>query len=388
MELSSNIWKLYLYKAVASMEFSMPIFFIFLLDNKLSLTQIALLQAWFSAAVMILNLPAGAFADKYGRKNSIILSSVIVFIACVTYASSYSFAGFFAAETLWAVGISFMSGPDTALLYDTLKNLKREHEFKRRYGTFNAVYLVFLGIAAIAGGFLAKHSLRFPFWMALIPYGIAIIIPFTFMEPKLFKPVELKYWTHIKEAVKYTARHPRLRFLIIYSAVIVTISEITYWFYQPYYQQIGIPIASFGILSAVIMAATAFGSKIAHNIESRFGEKITLLATPLIFAASLILMGTFAKVYSIAFIMAYVFAAGLIMPVVIDYMQRHIESYRRATIMSFQNMSQSLSIAVIGPFVGVIADAWSIQAAFMISGIALAIYFVILAAVFLVFNRR
>jgi MFS family permease len=386
-ELSSNIWKLYVYRAFASMEFFLPVFVIFLLDNSLSITQIMILQSWYYITILALEIPTGAFADRHGRKNAIMISAIIIFIACFVYASGHSFIGFFAAETLWAVGFSFWSGADTAFLYDTLKGLGRENEFKKAYGTYNSISLVFYGIASVIGGFLVVYGLRFPFYLSLIPFGIAIIFPLTLKEPQLFRKVKIKYWNHIKEAVKYTAKHSWLRFIIFYAAIIAIMEESAFFLYQPYFRQIGVPLTSFGIIFTAILLALALGSKLAHRIEPKLGEKTTMLGALLVCAAALLIISRAASFYVIAPVLVLQFTIGLLNPVLLSYMQHHIESYRRATILSLKNMSQSLSIAVLMPVFGAIADYWSIQSAYMISGIMIAAYFVVLAVVFLVFRR-
>jgi len=365
----------------------MPIFVLFLLDNNLSITQVMILEAWFAAIVLFFEIPTGSFADKHGRKLSIVLAALGVLIACFIYASSSSFAGFFIAETIWGIGISLWSGADTALLYDTLKNLKREKEFKKIYGTYNSIYALALGAGAIIGGFFAVYGLRFPVYMSLIPFGIAVLVALSLKEPAMFRKVRLKYWNHIKEAVNYTARHPRLRFLIIYAATFATMTEIAYYFYQPYFKLIGIPITSFGILFAIIMAVVALGSKFSHKIEPKLGEKTIMMVALLVCAVSLFFVSRTLAFYSVIFIMFFEFTDGVTKPVLVDYMQKHIESYRRATIMSLKNMSHEVSIAALLPLFGVIADFWSIQAAFLTSGIIFAVYFVILAAAFLIFRR-
>jgi len=387
MALSSNIWKLYIYRALSALEFMLPIFVIFLLDNNLSLTQILILQAAYAVALLVLEIPTGAFADRYGRKKSIIISSIIVFAACIIYASGRSFTGFFMAEILWAVGASFWSGADTAFLYDTLKDMKRENEFKKICGTLNSIESIFFGVGGLIGGFLVIYGLRFPFYMTLIPLGIAMIIPFTLKEPQLFQKVKYRYWTHIKDAIKHTAKHTRLRFIIAYSAILAVTTEVVFFLYQPYLQSINIPLTLFGIIFAVFSAIFALGSKLAHRIEPRLGEKTTLLGIMLVSAAAIFMISRTAAFYVIIFFMVFEFTCGLARPVLLSYLHHHIESYRRATIISLNNMSRSLSIAIIAPLFGAIADYWSLQTAFMIIAIMLAVYFAILAAVFLIFRK-
>src|SRR3989344_7269292 len=155
-KLDGNIRKFYIYRFFQAMFLVAPIFVLFLTENGLSITQVMFLQAYFYVILLLLEVPSGAFADKYGRKTSIILSSLFVFFGHLTYALGYSFAVFMIAETIYGIAVSLWSGTDSAFLYDTLKNLKREKEFKKVFGNYYAINFIFLGLGGILGGYLAE----------------------------------------------------------------------------------------------------------------------------------------------------------------------------------------------------------------------------------------
>src|SRR3989338_9200182 len=134
LKLKSNIWKLHLISALRWFMVAMPIFVLFLQDNGLSMTQIITLQVMFSIIIVVAEIPSGYLADIISRKISIIIGLLLGFLAYVIYAQSYQFTGFLLAEMILGFGSSFLSGADSALLYDTLGALNREWEYKKYQG--------------------------------------------------------------------------------------------------------------------------------------------------------------------------------------------------------------------------------------------------------------
>ncbi|MCK4551052.1 MAG: MFS transporter, partial [Candidatus Aenigmarchaeota archaeon] len=166
--LEGNIWKFYIYSAVGSLIFLfVPIFVIFLQAKGLTITQVMILQALFALMVVILEVPSGAVADIIGRKKTISLGTIFVGLGIVYYAFAESFSGFVFAEMLFAIGAALASGADTAIIYDTLKKLKKEKLFKKIVGRTTAIGFVALAIASIIGSQLYTLDIHLPMLAAI-----------------------------------------------------------------------------------------------------------------------------------------------------------------------------------------------------------------------------
>src|SRR5688572_26189214 len=96
----SNLWKIRAITALDEALLFIGIAVPFLEQNGLSLQQIFLLQGIFAAVLVILEIPTGYIADRWGRKNSIVLSTAFGVIAILIYALGSNFAGFIIAEIL------------------------------------------------------------------------------------------------------------------------------------------------------------------------------------------------------------------------------------------------------------------------------------------------
>ena len=118
--IQSNFWKLYAIVGLRWFLLIMPIIVLFFEENGLSLTDSMVLQAVFSIAVIVLEVPSGYYADVIGRRNSLVFGATLAFFGFVTYALAHGFWTFLAAELILGLGASFISGTDSALLYDSL----------------------------------------------------------------------------------------------------------------------------------------------------------------------------------------------------------------------------------------------------------------------------
>ncbi|MDP2888783.1 MAG: MFS transporter, partial [Bacteroidota bacterium] len=127
--LPKNILQLYLIKVAKWFNLVMPIVVLFYQDNGLSMSQIFLLKSIYSIAMVVAELPSGYLADVWGCRRTLLFGAVMGTIGIVIYSISSDFASFAVAEVILGVGFSFVSGADSALMYDSLKAENRENEY-------------------------------------------------------------------------------------------------------------------------------------------------------------------------------------------------------------------------------------------------------------------
>jgi len=160
--------------------------------NGLSLTQIMIIQSIASILFVLLEVPSGYFADVFGRKKALMLTGIFATVAMFIFAISTNFYHFLFATILWATAGVFISGADKAFIYDTLKDLKRESDYKKIWGNIIFYYSIGVSFASIIGGLLGKLNFRYTFY-AMIPF-ILLLIPLSLSlkEPRRHKIIYTK----------------------------------------------------------------------------------------------------------------------------------------------------------------------------------------------------
>ncbi|MCD6522748.1 MAG: MFS transporter [Candidatus Diapherotrites archaeon] len=369
-----EIKKYYILRFLSRLVFFLPIFVIFLQENGLSLTEIMVLQSIYSIVYLLLQIPTGAFADLFGRNRSIQISTAFLVIGSFLYSIGKNFTGFLIAEIAWAFASAFFYGADEAFVYDILKSAGREKHYKKVKGKIFGIEQVSSAIAFAFGGWLASMYMRLPFQITVLFYVIAFFVSLTLRETKRKQRFYIeRYVKQIKNSVVFISRKKELKFLIEYAVVFSGFSLAAFWLFQPYMRYIGIPIVQFGILFASFSLVGSLGSVYAHKVEKRLGRAQTLYFMAILLGLSLMFMASVSFIAGVLFIYFAYFAYGFSTPVISDYTNKLTPSDKRATVASVRGMAQELFSAVLLPFIGVIADIYSVQHALLVSGVVVAV---------------
>ena len=369
MTLQSNITKLYFITALQWFMVLIPVIVLFYQENGLTLQEIFILQAFFSLIIVVFEIPSGYFGDVMSRKYSLLTGSILAFLGYLVYSISYGFWGFLGAEFLLGLGASFISGSDSAMLYDSLVELEKENKYKKYEGYIQSVKSLSEGIASILGGFIAVISLRYTIYTQAIFLFLAIPLAFTLKEPKrqVFDNSEGNLKS-IMKIVKYSVHdHAEVKWLIIYSALIGASTFTVVWFIQPYFKLVGLPLAMFGIIWALLQFSISFFSLFAHKYEEVLGRKLSLISLVYYPVLGFILVGIFQNLWAIVFIFLFYFTRAIQEPILKDYIHKLIPSEIRATVLSVRSLAMRIIFVIVGPYVGWIADVYTLSMAFYMS---------------------
>lgn len=369
-ERPQNIIQLYLIKIAKWFNLVMPVVVLFYHDNGLTMTQIFWLKSVYSIAMVITELPSGYLADVWGCRRILLWGAIMGTLGILIYSLSSDFYSFMVAEIILGIGFSFVSGADSALLYDSLKAENRAGDYVKFEGRITSAGNFAEALAGVAGGLLAAISLRTPYYFQIFVAAIAIPAAFFLKEPRhVQEKVQLKM-KEIFSILKFAYREPEIRGAIMISSVTGAATLTFAWFVQPYFEHAGVPVAVFGILWTMLNLSTGVFSMFSYRIERWLGKRNTLLLTVILLSAGFIFSALEISLAGIAILFGFYIVRGIASPVLKDYIHQYTDSKVRATILSVRNFEIRIIFAAIGPALGYLTDKFSLKTALLVAGFA------------------
>jgi MFS family permease len=371
---------------------------IFLLDAGLSNLAAFAANAFFTAGMVIFEVPTGIVADTIGRRMSYLLGTVTLTISTLLYVLLWQIeAPFWAwaiSSLLLGLGFTFFSGAVEAWLVDALAATGFTGELETVFGRGQIVTGAGMLTGSLAGGLIAQQvSLGAPFVLRglilIVMFGLAyrLMHDVGFTPDKGGRPLAemRKIWA---ASIDYGWRVPAVKWLMVESLFTGGVGIYAFYALQPYLLELyGDPEAYqvAGLVAAIVAGAQILGGALAPQIRRRFRRRTSaLIATAAIGVVTLAAMGafeSFAAVLALTVVWALLFAAT--MPIRQSYINGMIPSRQRATILSFDSMMGSSGGVWAQPVLGRAADVWGYAPSYLIaSGISA------FALPFLVLSRR
>ena len=384
MKLHPNIIRLYFIKISKWFMLFMPIVVPFYESNGLLMKDIMVLQAIYSISIVILEIPSGYLADVWGRKRTLILGAFMGVTGFSIYSISHGFSGFLVAEIILGIGSSCVSGADSAMLYDSLMERKKEERYSRYEGRITSLGNFAEAGAAILGGLLATISLRTPYIAQTLVATIAIPAALTLREPERHARLVKTGMIQIFQIASFALfRNRELRRNILFSAFTGSATLTMAWFVQAFFEEVHIEIRWFGFLWAALNLTVAVASYVAYRLEFRIGQKGSIILIGLGIPLGYILLSLSGLVAGLLVLFVFHLVRGYATPVLKDYINRVTSSDVRATVLSVRNFIIRINFSLLGPLIGWIKDVYSLSTALLVAGITFLVLNIITGTLFL-----
>ncbi len=387
---SGNITRLYIFSFLQMTLFPMAIITLFWKEHiGLSLAQILLLQSVFSLASVLLEYPSGYISDRVGYRASLSFASLLGVAGWGVYTFADSFGDVLLAETLLGISLSFISGSDSALLYETLKAEGKESLYARCEGRMTGFSQSGEALGAVFAGVLYAAAPLSPFFLQVAVWIAALMVTRSMVET----PRETRQTgSHLAEAISIAryafVENGHLRCTILFNTILGLASFFPVWLVQPYMRHAGVPLGWFGPVWAGANLTVALCAMSSHGSHRFLGDRgMTLLFLGLI-ATGYFGLGVIGGVWGFLFYYLLTCMRGLRGPMMLDHVQRETESGSRASVLSLQSLSFRLCFACVGPYVGRLADAVGVQRTFYLLMYAFLLLLPPLALMFLRSTRR
>jgi MFS family permease len=344
----------------------------------MSIQMVVYTEIIFALTVVLLEVPTGIMADKWGRKHMMILCAFLGCIEFLLLLYAEEFWHFALVVFLAAIGMSASSGAETALLYDSLLAEGKESSFEKYLGRLQAVDIISITIAALCGSVLASHyGFEFNYWISFISMLVALFVTCSLIEPRQ----QVDEDEHIPIRVYLTASVQIFKenkgILLVLLSGMVTGAAISFLdeFWQIYLDRLDIPLLYFGLFSAATFLVRLPGNLFAYKLKDHFSYRLLILMITGFMTGGFIYISIIYDVSSLGVIFIICLFAGIIEPLAAGYLHHRVGSSMRATVGSFQSLGENVVLIGIGLGFGYFSTKWDIFGGYGFIACVCSVYF-------------
>jgi MFS family permease len=366
----------YAFRLLATSYLYVPIFMLFQAERGLSFFERLSLGGLYSAVIILVEVPTGVFADRVGRRRSMLCGALAMVAACLLAARAHGFGAFAAAEAIAALSMALCSGADSAYLYDLLAAHGRAAEYARRESAASAWHLIGSAAAFAGGGLLARVDLVLPYLATAVVAGAAAAVACLMRDDRADLPeidgaladtlggtlggrlpprLGLRpFGQQVLAALGEVSRSGRLLWLVGYSAVVFALLRATVYVYQPYLGERGLGTAEIGALFAGVYLVAALVAYRTHHLRAHLGDERLLWGLLGVLGASFVgLAAAGSGPWMLGLLLVQAIANGVYSPLTKPLLNQEISDSRgRAAVLSVESMARRAAMGLFAPLVG------------------------------------
>ena len=360
------------------------------------------INAGFTASQMVCEVPTGVIADTLGRKTSFLLSIGVLVVSTLIYVLSaqlhWGFWGFMIGSVLLGLGFTFQTGAVDAWMVDALDATGYDGPKERVFALNAEVSGVVLVVGPLLGGVLGGVSLLLPYYLRAAALVGAFVAVAVLMREVGFTPRPLTLRTFWTETRAITAagtqagwRSRTVRPLMWVSGLQGVFMMYGFYSLSPWLLQLigrNYVWLTGAVFSAFSLAGIAGNLAVRRGFGARFGgatnDPTRFLA--MLGAASAVLVGCaglsgvlaertaagFGPFFAVAALWVGMgFVMGVAGPIAASYINAHIPSAQRATVLSLSSLFGDAGAVAGQPALGYAAQGFGIAPTWVVSGLIL-----------------
>ena len=357
---------------------------IFLLDAGLSNLEAFAANAFFTAGMVLFEVPTGVVADLWGRRASFLLGTVTLAVTTALYVLLWQVEAPFwqwaVVSLLLGLGFTFFSGAVEAWLVDALTATGYKGQLETVFARGQAISGGGMLVGSVAGGYIAQLvSLGAPFVLRAGILALMFVAALLFMRDIGFTPrrdarpmAEIR--VIVSSSIEYGWRIPAVKYLMLAGPFTGGVGIYVFYALQPHLLDLyGDPSAYgvAGLAAALVAGAQIVGGLVTPAIRRLFRRRTSaLLAVDGLSAVLILLLGLLTNFWvALVLVAAWGLLFAAAMPIRQAFLNGLIPSQQRATILSFDSLMASTGGIVTQPLLGRAADVWGYPASFLVSSV-------------------
>jgi len=328
-------------------------------------------ESAFHIAILLGEVPTGVVADLLGRGRSMLIGLVLNALSLFCYPLITGTVSACLVLGLSGLSLTFLSGADTALLYEAASAVGGEDLARRSFARASALQMAALAAAPVAAGWLYQQHPLAPFLAQGLLTLLAAVAVWRMAEPHPERSAALQTerenapqpqqttdpqpggvrpspWRHARAALVLLRRQPALLGMIAFAWAYDAAASMVSQFGQVYLPALGLSMLRTGMVFSLARLLGALGGWVAGRMTGP-GATRWLRWGPLAQAACLLAMGTARPSAGVAGLALNEGMDGLVNPLLSARINQAIPSEQRATVLSFQSLGASLLVAIAFP---------------------------------------
>jgi MFS family permease len=357
---------------------------LFLLHSGLSIFEVFVANAAFTAAMALFEIPTGVVADTLGRRVSFLLSEATLAVGTLAYVGVAAIHGglllFCLAGVILGLGYTFYSGAVEAWAVDALKATGYQKELDGLFARASIVSSIAMITGTILGGLLGQISLSLPYLARAVLVLMAFGVGFGTMHDIGFTPRAMHLRGVVGEMEKvgragmtYGWRKPAVRLLVLYSFFFFGFFSWAWYAWQPYFLDLFGRNAVWlsGVIASLFATAGIVGNVVVARLVRRTKKRTTImLAAAALSSVTMVATGVIQSFWiTVPIFLLGAVAFGIMGPVRQTYLHNSIPTSERATLVSFDSLVGSLGSVGGQTGLGFLSQERSIPAGFVVGGL-------------------
>ena len=369
-----------LFRIFFNCRFYYPILSILFVDFGLTLAQYSLLNVAWAISIVLFEVPSGALADVWGRKNLVRLASSIMLIEMAVFCLApvggnidYLFPIFLLNRFLSGIAEAAASGADEALAYDTLETQGLADKWPNVLEILTKYQSLVMGVAMLLGSILYDHESLNQFFSNIgigwnLDQSVAIKIPLFLTLAMAFgafwsawKMEEAPLPKHdsasklLKQSFSQTLAtgnwiyKTRFVFVVILAAFLFdSVIRMLMTLSSNLFRLIEIPEYLFGALGLGMSLTGLFVARGARWLTTKLSSIQNLFALFIWVLINLYLLQLAIPLWGVIPFLLLGMTMSVMNFLLSHYLNQATSSERRATVLSFKGLALNLAYAFIG----------------------------------------
>jgi MFS family permease len=357
---------------------------LFLLDAGLTNLEAFTANAFFTAGMVLFEVPTGVVADGWGRRASFLLGTVTLAVSTYLYYLLWQLSAPFWAwavvSVLLGLGFTFFSGAVEAWLVDALHFSAYEGNLETVLGRGQMVSGIAMLVGSAAGGVIAQATnLGVPFLLRVGVLLAMFAVAFLLMHDVGFTPERSPHPLQATRAVLTASidgglKNPPVRYIMLAAPFSAGVGIYVFYALQPFLLELfGDPRAYSiaGLAAAIVAGAEVVGGWLAPTVRRLVRKRTTVLVATSALGGLLLMALGFTRLFWVALLLLTLWAlvTAAATPVRQAYLNDMISSRQRATVLSFDSLMGSSGGIVVQPVMGRAADVYGYSLSLALSGV-------------------